>query len=144
MIAFDRRPLKSAGEHSHRSKARLALLGLEAMIGGSAAICGPLLIATDGLGMERSQLKETPFDTFVAPGAVLCLVVGGSLLGAAWMAWRNRAHAALASLGAGWVLLGWIAVESIMIHGGRGLQAVIALSALAIIALALRLRRSAG
>jgi hypothetical protein len=140
MTALDRRPSISSGQHRGRSLARLALLGVETLIGGAAAVCGPLLILTDGLGMDRVQLQGTPFDRFIVPGVVLGLVVGGSLLGAAWMVWRDRRHAALASVAAGGVLLGWIAVEAVMIHAGRGLQAFIALSALAIFALAVRLR----
>ena len=45
-----------------------------------AAICGPGLIVTDGLGMSRTVLEPTPFHSFVIPGIVL----GGSSAAAYW------------------------------------------------------------
>jgi hypothetical protein len=97
-----------------------------------AVPCGILLIF-DKLGMTRETLKDSPFDTFLIPGLVLCLVVGGSLLFAAFVEWTRARFAPIASLFGGSVLLVWIVVEALMVHSGRGLQVTIFGSSLLIL-----------
>lgn len=121
--------------------ARQALLATQAMVGFMAAVCGPALIATDGLGMSRAELDGTPFHSFVIPGIVLGVVVGGSLLGSSHLVWRRHRAARAAAIFSSTTLLGWICVEAVMIHGGRPLQIVIFASAATMLALALRLPR---
>lgn len=117
----------------------VALFVLTLVVGLLAVPCGILLII-NGLGMPRSVLATTPFDSFLIPGLVLSIVVGGSLLGAAWLIQGRHPRAWLASLAAGVILLGWIVIESLMIADGRGLQAFILVTALLIIGLAWRER----
>jgi hypothetical protein len=100
-----------------------------------AVPCGVLLIV-NGLGMSEDVLDRSPFDTFLVPGLLLAAVVGGSLLGAAWLAWRRHPRAGIAGVAAGSILLGWIVIEAVMISGGRMLQAIVLVWALVIIALA--------
>jgi hypothetical protein len=90
-----------------------------------ATICGALLIATDGLGMSRGDLRDSPFSTFAVPGLILSIAVGGSQIAAAVALLKRHRHAALLALAAGLVMLGWIVVQSVMIPSGRGLQAFI-------------------
>lgn len=111
------------------------LLAVLLGVGLLAVPCGILLIV-NGLGMPLTVLAATPFDSFLVPGLLLSIVVGGSLLGAAWLVWTRHPRAWLASLVAGVILLGWIVVETVMIAGGRGLQALILIAALLIIRLA--------
>jgi hypothetical protein len=96
-----------------------------------AAVCGVLLIATDGLGMSRSDLRDSPFGTFVVPGLILSIVVGGSQIAAAVAVLKRHGRAAHLALAAGLVMLGWIIVESVMIPSGRGLQVFILAYAIA-------------
>lgn len=112
-----------------------ALIAAELVMGLIAVPCGVLLIA-NGLGMSEDVLDRSPFDTFLVPGLLLAVVVGGSLLGAAWLGWHRHSLAGPAGVAAGVILLGWIVVEAAMISGGRMLQAVIFIWALVIIALA--------
>lgn len=127
----DRMP---ASEAPLTARQRTLLLA-EAVMGLIAVPCGVLLIV-DGLGMSEDVLDRSPFDSFLVPGLLLTAAVGGSLLGAAWLTWRLHRHAGVAGVAAGSILLGWIVVEAVMISGGRILQAIVLLWALAIIALA--------
>jgi hypothetical protein len=100
------------------------LLAVELFV-GLLAVPGGVMLIVNGLGMSRAVLAHSPFDSFLIPGLLLSVVVGGSLLGAAWSVWRRHLLAPMASLGAGFVLLGWIVVEAAMVHVGRELQAVV-------------------
>jgi hypothetical protein len=116
------------------SVVRRALLGVE-VFSGLNAVAGGVGLIVNGLGIPKDQLAGTPFDSFLVPGLLLSLVVGGSMLGAARAVWTRHPRAGLVSMGAGGIMLGWIAVESVMIHDGRPLQVTIA--ALALVTLAL-------
>jgi hypothetical protein len=115
---------------------RRALLTIELLVGAMAVPCG-IALTLNGLGMSEDLLDGSPFDSFLIPGLVLTFVVGTSQLAAAWLLWRGDDRSGPASFAAGVVLLGWILVETLLIHEGRGLQATIFALAVAIIALAL-------
>jgi hypothetical protein len=102
-----------------------AIAGVFGAMGLLAAVCGVLLIATDGLGMSRDELRDSPFGSFILPGLILSIVVGGSHIAAAIALLKRHRHSALLALGAGLVMLGWIIVESLMVTSGRGLQVFI-------------------
>jgi hypothetical protein len=114
--------------------ARRVLAGVE-ILAGTTALVGGVGLIVNGLGIQRSQLADTPFDSLVLPGLLLSLVVGGSMLVAAAAVWRDHPRAGLASIGAGGIMLGWIAIESLMIHDGRPLQISVALLSLLTLAL---------
>jgi hypothetical protein len=128
----------TAERYSSRGGAAWLLLVTEVTVGVMAMICGPLLIITDGLGMSREELDATPFTSFVIPGIVL-LLVGASLTIAGLAFLRRRSWGAMASLGAGCLLLGWVLVEGYWIDAGRPLQVAIAAAAFIIIGASLRL-----
>jgi hypothetical protein len=119
------------------------LIALIVLVGAMAFVCGIGLII-NGLGMPEAELDGTPFSSYLIPGLVLCLVVGGSLLGAACLAHRQSPLASLATLGAGCVLLGWIIVEAVLINAGRALQGAIFLIALTIIFWSVQWRSTAN
>jgi len=121
--------------------ARRALLGVE-IFAGLNAVGGGIGLTVNGLGIPKAQLGGTPFDSFLLPGVLLAGVVGGSLLGAAVALWRRHPLGGLASVGAGAIMLGWIAVESLMIHDGRPLQVTVAALSVATLALGWWLARS--
>ncbi len=120
---------------------RWSLLGIELFAGLNALGGGVGLIIT-GLGMPETQLEDTPFDSFLVSGLLLAIVVGGSILGAAVAAWRRHPLGGIASVGAGGVMLGWIAIEALMIHDGRALQAISTVLALLTLTLAVLLSRT--
>ena len=120
--------------------ARRALLGVE-LFAGLNALGGGIGLIANGLGIPKEQLADSPFDSFLVPGLLLSFVVGGSLLGAAIAVWRRHPSGGLASLGAGAIMLGWIAVESLMVHDGRPLQVAVAALALVTLVLGWQLTR---
>lgn len=119
------------------------LLLIQLFVGITALVCG-LGLMVNGLGIPREQLQGTPFDSFVIPGLILAIVVGGSLIAAAWMTWRRSSLASRASLIAGCILLGWIMVEATMIDDGRVLQVIVCVLALLVIWLAWISKRPAA
>ena len=88
------------------------LTGLAAVIGG-----GLLVVRPDGgwLGMSRALLEETPFGSFLIPGLVLALVVGGSQLAAGLALVQRRSNDVRLALAAALVLAGWIAIQALML-----------------------------
>jgi hypothetical protein len=122
---------------------RWALLGVEIFVGLNA-VGGGLGLMLNGLGMSKEHLADTPFDSFLMPGVLLAGIVGGSLLGAAALVWRQHPFAGVTSIGAGVIMLGWIAIESLMVHGGRPLQTTVASLSLITLALGWWLARVDG
>lgn len=97
----------------------LVLIGVLAVAGGLA-----LAIRPDGrwLRLPLELLDTTPFTSYRIPGVILALVVGGSQLGAAHLAWHRRTgHLRAASLAAV-VLAGWIGIQVVMIGAVTWLQ----------------------
>ena len=133
-------PSRSAGWS--RVQSERVLFWLLAVMGFLAATCGVLLIATDGLGMSRTDLEHSPFDSFLIPGLLLTIVVGGSQLAAAQLLRARSSVSELPAIGAGAALLGWILVEAVMVRNGRGLQAFIFAYAVAEIAVSIHLLRA--
>jgi hypothetical protein len=86
-------------------------------IGGGIAI-----LATDGAGMPDSFLEQGPFTSFVVPGLILLLVVGGTqTLSAVLLILRKESSLLWTSVaGVGMVI--WIFVEIGIIAGFSWLQ----------------------
>ncbi|GIW03716.1 MAG: hypothetical protein KatS3mg059_0336 [Thermomicrobiales bacterium] len=118
---------------------RVVMVGMESLIGLRAS-AGGIGLMINGLGMPRDQLEGTPFESYVIPGLILAAAVGGSMAVAAWTAWRPHPHAALASLGAGAILVTWIAVQVAMLGYLSWLQPVMFLAGLTVMAAAWRWR----
>lgn len=93
---------------------------LSAIGGGIEMVVWP----TGNAYLPIELLAPTVFDSFLVPGLVLALVVGGSCLVAAVLEVR-RAHAALdGTMLAGAILAGWIAVEMAMLREVHWLHAI--------------------
>src|ERR1700757_194733 len=106
-----RRPLPAAARFAIVLE---VLLGVGAVFGG-----GALMLAPDGhlLSMPVSTLQGSPFSDFLIPGAVLFTAIGvGPLVAAALTAGRSR-FAPPAAIAVGVVLIGWIAIEMVMLAG---------------------------
>lgn len=103
------------------------LTGLAAVIGG-----GLLVVRPDGgwLGMSRTLLEPTPFGSFLIPGLVLTLVVGGSQVAAGLALAQRRKNDVQLALGAALVLAGWIAIQALMLGVVIWLQPLIFLIAI--------------
>ena len=89
------------------------LLGFGAL---SAFFGSVLAIWFNGAGVPLEYLAQSPFSSYVVPGLVLGVVVGGTQLAAAVTLLTNRRSALLLSAVAGFGMLIWIFVELAIIR----------------------------
>ena len=94
----------------NRSSLRISLVVLEVFV-GVGAVAGGIGVATNGIGFPLEWLEGLPFRSYLIPGLVLVLVVGGSQFVAAVAVWRRRRWGTVASLAAGMILAGWISAQ---------------------------------
>jgi hypothetical protein len=97
----------------------MSFTAVTAIVSGIALIFYP-----DGriFQMSVNLLEHSPFDNFMIPGLVLCLIVGGSnLIGALSLA-TDRKWMGQATLLAGISICGWIVVQYILIRTFNWLQ----------------------
>ncbi|HWT32318.1 MAG TPA: hypothetical protein VN107_01030 [Microbacterium sp.] len=107
-----------------RDPAYWALLVITTFQAATAIAGGIALIATDGLGMPLSMLENAPFDSFLWPGLILVVVVGGTQTTAALTLLRRTGSALFWSAIAGLGMLIWIFVETALIRDASWLQIV--------------------
>lgn len=107
----------------------LIFLGLNALAGGYYGMVG-------APGVPVDWLTGTPFRSYSVPGLILFGVVGGSLLvgGVAVFARSTFARGAVAA--AGFILVGWLAVQLAIIGRVSWMQPAMALIGAFILAIA--------
>lgn len=118
----------------------LAALALNAFGGGLYGMAG-------AEGVPPEWLASSPFRSYVVPGLILFVVVGGSAAVAAVQVLRRAPRARRSATAAGLVLLVWIAAQVATIGYVSFLQPVMAVVAASILGMAWRLpdaRPSAG
>lgn len=99
------------------------LVGL-ALFGALSSLAGAVLaIAANGAGVPLEYLVNSPFSSYVVPGVILGVVVGGTQLAAATALLTRRRAALLLSAVAGFGMLIWIFVELAIIRQYSWLQA---------------------
>ena len=96
----------------------ISLLNAASAVGGAVAI-----FLTNGLGMPLSMLDGSPFTSFLVPGLILLVVVGGTQTLAAVLQIRRRRASLVWMAFAGFTMIIWILVETIVIQGFGLLQA---------------------
>ncbi len=89
--------------------------------------------------MPLSMLDNSPFASFFVPGLILLVVVGGAQAVAAVLLIRRRGSALFWSAFAGFAMISWILIETVMIQGFGVLQAVYFITGAAELALVLAL-----
>lgn len=90
-----------------------------------SAVAGAVaLLLTDGLGMPRSFLDNSPFTSFLWPALLLLVVIGGTQAVATMLLLTREAAAFLWSAIAGFGMIIWILVETIIIQGFSWLQGI--------------------
>ena len=111
-------PPASANRPDTRSQrlAHRVLVGVTIFSAVSAVGGGVGLVITDGLGMPRSFLIGGPFQSFVWPGMLLLVVIGGTQVLSLVLLLRRSPSRLLASVVAGFGMLIWITVEVGLIH----------------------------
>ncbi len=100
-----------------------AFNALSAIGGGLALLLGSYI---DGVLIEAGGqaqfplewLQQTPFSDYTVPALILTMGVGGSSLLAAVLVITKRDEGILASMAAGLLMTGYIAVEVIMLRQG--------------------------
>jgi len=101
-----------------------SLLSVTAFNAISALAGGVAILLPGVLGMPRSMLVNGPFDSFLLPGLVLALVVGGTQSLAAGLLFLGRESAPLWTSVAGFGMVIWIFVETGVIATISWLQVV--------------------
>lgn len=94
---------------------RIALIVLTWFVAIGAVAGGIGLIVEADLGMDVSLLDGTPFTSFVVPGYILLLVVGGSNAVAGTLLLMEHEQGSSFAFLAGAILTVWIAVQVVMI-----------------------------
>jgi hypothetical protein len=89
---------------------RIVLIVLEILI-GIAALAGGANATLGARGVPREWLKGTPFKSYLVPGIVLIILVGGSMLVAAGLLIGGVHVARVVSLEAGIILLAWVGAQ---------------------------------
>jgi hypothetical protein len=111
------------------------LLATLTLFGALSAFTGAVLaVAANGAGVPLEYLANSPFRTYVVPGVILGVVVGGTQLAAATALLRKQPGALLLSAIAGFGMIIWIFVELAIIRQYSWLQSTyFALGALELI-----------
>jgi hypothetical protein len=92
------------------------LIAVTAFAGGGALIVGSVMPASSGGIVPDAQfLSGSPFPSYLIPGAILALVIGGSQATASIALFRNARSAGLITAVAAFGLLIWIFVQMIFI-----------------------------
>jgi hypothetical protein len=120
---------------AHPTVIRYSLGGLLAF-GALNAFAGGYYGMSGAEDVPREWLEGSPFDDYFIPGLVLFLVVGGSMLAAAIAVFADLRIARLAALGAGLVVLAWLAVETLIVGYVSWMQPATTMGALVILLLA--------
>jgi hypothetical protein len=120
---------------AHPTVIRYSLGGLLAF-GALNAFAGGYYGMSGAEDVPREWLEGSPFDDYFIPGLVLFLIVGGSMLAAAIAVFADLRIARLAALGAGLVVLAWLAVETLIVGYVSWMQPATTIGALVILLLA--------
>lgn len=81
----------------------------------SALVGGVGLVVSNGMGMPLAWLRGSPFESYVGPGLILLLVVGGTQALAVLLQQRRRPWYPAAAGVAGFGLVIWIHVEVVIL-----------------------------
>jgi hypothetical protein len=81
------------------------------LLNGFGGFVGGIGVMKDALPFPDVWLRDTPFHSYFFPGLILCLIVGGSQLAAAFTILWRQSLARTFSLLAGFVLTGWMIGE---------------------------------
>jgi hypothetical protein len=100
------------GNYMRGNTVRVALVASDVFtamtaVGGGIA----LVVGLEGDRFPLAWLAGTPFSSYVIPGLILAVAVGGSAAVAAAATLRSLPAGAIASVAAGTIMLGWIIGE---------------------------------
>lgn len=107
----------------HRSE-RITLLALESF-GAVSAVAGAIGLLGGGIKFPDDWLQGSPFTSYTGPALILGVVVGGSQVAALAGILRNKTWAATSSVLAGFVMMGWIGGEVLIVGSKTALMAAL-------------------
>jgi hypothetical protein len=123
----------SLNEHTQqriRGVAYVSLVVVGAFNSLSAVGGGIGMVFADGLSMPKSLLASSPVSTFLLPGLILALVIGGTQTVATVLLLQRRPSALLWSAVAGFGMVIWILAEIGFIQALSLLQGIYVTSGL--------------
>ena len=98
-------------------RSRIAVSGFAAL----SAVAGSVMVISGWpYAFPLSWLRGTPFGSYVVPGLILGVVVGGSATLAMVAALRNTNDGPGLSVLAGFVMMGWVVGEIALLHATMG------------------------
>lgn len=115
------------------------LLGSLLMFGALNAAAGGVYGVTGAEAVPPEWLAGSPFTSYLVPGLVLLVVVGGTLLYAAIGVFRKAPDGRGRAVAAGVILLGWIVVQVAIIGYVSWLQPATVVAGLLVLLLAWQL-----
>lgn len=127
-----------------QARVHMALIWVASFAALSAIGGGIGLLATNGLGIPLAYLRTTPFTSYVVPGVILGVAVGGSALAATLLLLRHQRWADLTAFGAGAIMAGWIVGEVLLLGQLSWLQWFYLAVGVALMGLAVRSHLSAS
>jgi hypothetical protein len=133
----------AAGSNGDPRWTRRTLVVLQLLIAFNA-IGGSMYAFGGAPDVPREWLEGTPFDSYLVPGLILLVAVGGAMTIATGSLLVRHPRAPEASIAAGLVLIGWITVQMLIIvpEGSFSLlQPTMVVAGLVIIAFGWRLNR---
>jgi hypothetical protein len=133
-----------ARQDQHGSRAlRLVLVALLGFVGFGAVYGGIQMLVDpyEPMGMTRSLISRTPFETFTVPGVLLLVLVGMTPIVLAAAVLRRAAPHPLWAVAFGLGLVAWIVTQWVLVDAQLWLQPVIFAVGLAIASAAVELWR---
>ncbi|HYL08339.1 MAG TPA: hypothetical protein VEU76_07300 [Candidatus Udaeobacter sp.] len=117
---------------------RRILIGADAFAALSALSGGAMVTIGWPYQFPMSWLQGTPFSSYVVPGLILGLVVGGSATAATFATWKRPGAGSVISLIAGCIMAGWIVGEVLILAIYTWAQIVYLVNAAVMVVLAVR------
>jgi hypothetical protein len=109
------------------------------LVMGVAAVAGGVYLLGGAHGLSREWLRGAPFRTFLWPGILLLVLVGGSLVAAAALLIAQAHAGRLVSVEAGVVFLGWTGMLLVTAGYRHWLQLLSVALGIAVVVLSLAL-----
>lgn len=106
---------------------------------GLLAVAGGIYLLAGAPRLSKEWLRNTPFRSYVWPGLVILVLVGGSLITAAVLLLSGAALGRLVSLEAGVLLVGLTAVQLSTVGYRHWLQIVVLVAGVVVVGLSLLL-----
>ena len=91
-------------------------------VGLISVVSGIYMIPTNGMGMPLSWLEDTVFGSYLVPGLILAIVIGGFSLAAGILLLLKKRCATEMTISTGFALLIWIFTEIYLIRESYWLQ----------------------